>query len=423
MAEIETFGIEIDEKEARERLGEIARWPGVEKIVALPDIHQKKHLEAPTSIAVSTRDIIIPALTTPTLGCSMGMITTDLTREQIDEKFLKTFFAHIKEHLTFSPPSRLRTLMQWLGLMRPNSGSYDFSRLELEQVAKFGARAVLEKYNFPESILNNFENPGKKLESLDNLIPRSGYQFSRSNIGYGFHGNHFLELQYVDEIVDQDVASKWGLKKDQVIVSYHGGEGALAFFIGRYFSNSRKKYSRREELMRLPAKLLFHFNLKSLKHYFSKKLLAIPSSSKEGKRYMSAIQAGVNYGGAFRLAMVRRIIDALGVRANLLWDTSHTTITQENFAGKNLVVHRNGAVKIISGKPVLISGSDKVRSYLGVGLSDANSSKYLNSVDHGAGETIKRLGPTGHDYIVKILENANLVRPVAYIKPIATFRD
>ena len=424
MVEIEDFGIKIAEKEARERLEEISGWPGVERIVALPDVHQKRHLEAPTSIAVATNGVIVPALTTPTLGCSMGIITTDLKREQIDEPFLQNFFLRIKDHLTFSPPSRLRTLLTWFALISPKidkSSGYDFSRYEVEQAAKSGARAVLAKYKFPEETLEHMEAQGENLDDLSDLIPRSGWQFSRSNIGYGFHGNHFLELQYIDEIIDEKVAGEWGLKKDQVIASYHGGEGALAFFIGRYFSNHRKKFSFKEELMRLPAKLLFH---KSLKYYFGEKLLAIPVNSSEGKRYMRAIQAGANYGAAGRLAMVRRIIDALGVAGKLLWDTSHTTITQEKISGKDFVLHRNGAVKIVPGKPVLISGSDKVRSYLGVGhLSSAGADKFLNSIDHGAGETIKRMGETGHDYIVKVLENANLVKPVAYLKPIKTFRD
>ena len=417
---IETFGLPIKEEKAWEQLEEIARWPGVKRIVTLPDIHQKRYLEAPTSIAVATLGVIIPALTTPTLGCSMGIIATELTRAQVDKKFLQNFFLHIKDHLTFSPPSRLRTLLTWLGVVSPKPGSYDFSRRELENVSKFGARAVLEKYNFPENILEHMESSGKEIVDLRGLIPRSGYQFSGSNIGYGFHGNHFLELQYVDEVVNEKVANEWGLKKDQVIVSYHGGEGSLAFFIGRYFSNHRKKFSSREELMRLPAKLLFH---KSFKYYFGKKLLALDVNSREGRRYMRAIQAGANYGAAGRLAMTRRIMDALGVPSKLLWDTSHTTITQEKIGDKDFVIHRNGAVKIIPGKPILISGSDKVRSYIGVGLDSPDSERYLNSVDHGAGETIKRMGSEGHDYVVKVLENANLVKPVAYLKPIATFRD
>ncbi|HEY9582889.1 MAG TPA: RtcB family protein [Candidatus Paceibacterota bacterium] len=441
---IETFGLDIEELDVLTNLEHIAYNQNIERIVALPDVHQKKHLEAPTSIVVATHGTIVPELTTPTLGCSIGTIVTDLNESDLSEQFLQNFFSHIKDHLTFSPPSKIRTLLIWLGLISPKideQGSYDFSRREVEEVASTGASAVLGKYGFEKDILNHIENPGRKLSSLRGLIPRSGYQFSRSNIGYGFHGNHFLEIQVVDEIVDEKVAKDFGLRKGQVLVSYHGGEGALAFFIGRYFSNHRIKFSLKEELMRLPAKLLFHLPFyKSLRYYFGNDRLVIPANSHDGRRYLDAVQAGANYGIASRLAMIRRIIDALDKSGSdikesearksgerLLWDASHTTITQENIEGKNLVVHRNGAVKVVPGKPVLVCGSDKTRSCIAIGLP--NTDKYLNSADHGSGETIKkfthlgRASENGLDYVVKTLERANIIKPVAYLRPVATFRD
>ena len=441
---IESFGLPIRGAKIKTALQKIVAIPSViAPIIALPDHHQKSSLDAPTSIVVATKGMIIPSLSTPTLGCSMGLIKTNLTESDLTPEFLNQFFLHIKDHLIFKPYSRTELILRWLGLKKdiPNgsSDSYDFTKEEYIQAARFGASSLTNKYKLEQSIINSIDGAKESARidvlegySVGDIIPRAALVFGRSNVGYGFHGNHFLEIQVVDEIIDTQTSEMWGLKKGQVVISYHGGEGSLAFYVGRYFTES-KKVKLKERVTRLFAKLVFHgLKLKGW-HILRRPFIEISVDSREGRRYQRAIQAGRNVSQVTKLAMIRRITDALvksskkSVNVSLLWDTAHTSISEETISGEDVIIHRNGAVRVTPDKPVLISGSDTVRTYVGIG--NPKSESYFYSADHGCGETIKEFTTKGEkpeealDLITSLLERSDIISPVAYIRPIKTFRD
>ena len=168
-------------------------------------------------------------------------------------------------------------------------------------------------------------------------------------------------------------------------------------------------------------------------------------NSPEGRRLWQSIQIALNYGYAFRVALLRRINDALPAKANkpsgsasFLWDAAHNSIMQED----GLCVHRQDAMRVFPGQPVMIAGSYNTLSFIGVGSQSA--SKTLWSSTPSAAKTVEKYEPkpdTGHytlvskrknpelkkiehivSYglfaVVQALEKEDIIKPVAYLRPL-----
>lgn len=471
---IQSVGCNLDDPKLKRVLEHITSLSSLAKpVVCLPDIHIKEKTESPCSFVVATAGTIVPHLTAPSVGCGMGVITTSLTRANITDERLQKFYAAMQQH---RGPSYgvLYNILLWLGLKKRPHNMYDISEEELAYAVKDGARFAVKKYALPPTTLDHVEYQGDAMDEkaectfpVSSLLPRAAFVSGKHDIGYGFTGNHFLEIQYVEKISDVETARSWNLREGQIVVMYHGGGGAVSHYIGRYFARREKDSSSlRSRVFQFAAKFLFHFGSKDAvwyarerwHYYFSKKQFPeIPANTQEGRRLLAALAASLNYSYVFRLAIAKRVIDALGiafgedVKAELLWDAIHNSIRTETIDGKNLIVHRHTATRIFEERPVIISGFNNTNSYLGVGCIAGENS--LFSADHGAGETIKRYHATeiskkhteqyttdiytskppykktashitneGLDAVTKPLEEAGVIRAVAYMRPIAVFK-
>ena len=442
------------------------------KPICLPDLFYKRDTEAPASLVAATENTIIPTLTAPSLGCSMGVIKTSLFKNEITEEFAKNFYSYIQEE-TEKSYGFLENMLVWLGLKNRRLKKYDLTISQFEDIIKYGAKSAIKRYNLPESILEKLDNEGslfteKELNNLNlhEILPRSSFTNGRHNIGYGFKGNHFLEIQFVEDILDENTAELWGVKKNQVMVMYHGGGGMVAYHIGRYFANRRKNTFKQKFFLNI-GKALFHFgSLEGLKnfrkrfgYYFKPGLFQeIPIDSPEGKRLMLATKASLNYSYSFSLAITRRIIDALKkslpskhIETELIALKIHNSIMKEKIKGKEVILHRHTANKVEEGKPVIVAGYNNTNSYIAVGLPGADN--LLSSSDHGSGFIIKlfqkkgisRKHPDGYhtllfkskppykikvehitsegvDYVVENLYKAGIIKPVLKLRPIAVFK-
>ena len=164
---------------------------------------------------------------------------------------------------------------------------------------------------------------------------------------------------------------------------------------------------------------------------------------------MQSIKISLNYGYAFRAVLLRRINDALPKgSASFLWDAAHNSIMEERLNGENMIIHRQDAVRVFDGKPVMIAGFNTL-SYLGVGTETDSS---LRSATPSAGKTIIRFkeegkskedpqhimfiskrkekelkkvplqSPEGLFAVTGELEQAGIVKPVAYLRPLGTIK-
>ena len=155
--------------------------------------------------------------------------------------------------------------------------------------------------------------------NLHKILPRSSFTNGRHDLGYGFRGNHFLEFQVVEDIIDEDMARNLNLSKNDVVIMYHGGGGMIPYHVGRYYAN-RKRNTLLQKVFTLIGKTLFHLvswdGIKNMKERFTYYFLPhpfveVPFSSPEGKRLMLANKAALNYSYAFNIAILRRTEDAL----------------------------------------------------------------------------------------------------------------
>ena len=440
--------------------------------VCLPDLLMKPRVEAPASFAAATRNTIVQDLTAPSVGCGMGIAKTSLTRDQMNVDFFERFFQEMRGGL--GPRyGFFKNCLLWLGVLARPKQPYDLSGQEFERVIRLGASAVIEKYGFPSSLLDSIEYRGslfneyeQKNLAIKNILPRVSFKTGMHDLGYGFKGNHFLEIQYVEEILDPALAKQWDITKNQIMIMFHGGGGAVPYHVGRYYGN-RKKNTMRQKIGLLVFKTLFHFgSLDGIKNFWRRfvyfilprPFTEIPANSQEGKRLMQAQKAALNYSYAFRVAMLKRIQESMQKAAsnpqaeiNLVWDAIHNSILPEIIKGEQVMVHRHTANRAHPGKPLIVSGFNTTCSYLAVALPGAE--ERLFSADHGAGGVIKRLEANGQsrthpdnhktliyqskeprikeaahitdegiNHVMDHLERESIARPVIRLRPLAVFK-
>jgi len=226
-----------------------------------------------------------------------------------------------------------------------------------------------------------------------------------SQIGTLGSGNHYLEIQVVKEenIFDKELAKKWGLFPNQIVIMFHCGSRGFGHQIGTdylqlFLSVMERKYG---------IKIL------------DPELACAPFNSPEGQDYFKAMAGGVNMSFANRQVILHRIrevfsdvfkqdAEKLGMR--MLFDVSHNRASVEvhevDGKKKKLIVHRKGATgsypagreeipKLYrdDGSPVIIGGSMMTGSYLLVGGPKAEDT--FMSTAHGSGRTMSRTRAKG----------------------------
>jgi tRNA-splicing ligase RtcB len=468
-------------QEELEGLERVARLPEVSVVVALPDLHIKPALETPSSVATACRDHLILGLTSPSPGCGMALVATALGESDLSPDRLDAMFASLVRRL----PAGSNTRPQVGGEFKP----------VIERILMGGAKAAVEHYGldpallesiersgqaFPEAIVPGSAEPGDPeadLQAVLASLPEWSLDLARREFGQVGGGNHFLELQVVDELVDAALASEWNLHPGQVVVMYHADSSRFGALAGRLYAH-RRKNTRRGRIQELRYKSAFHLaqsrSLPDLyrrgRYYFSiQPHMPIPAGLVEARRAQAALAAATNYAYANRVAILAALAESLaevwGTAAGqpgLVYDVSHNGIQAETVAGDRLWVHRHNASRALpaghpglagsryaaSGQPLLLPGTHRTSSYLSVARPGTAESLY--SVDHGAGRSAARLGSERQDSglltrvygysgscraeethlsdngvgaVVEILREADLARPVARLRPLAVLKD
>lgn len=446
-----------------ERLNEIAALPYVASVLALPDLHYKDQMEVPSSIAIATRGVIVPEFTSVAVNDGMGVVRTGLDEKELTAEKLHAFLQRVNSHTAANPMDVNR---------------YSLSQKDLVQVLVHGARGVLSRYQLPDETLQAMEHGGA-IRTEGDLAPALGRavpaallasRFSRSEMGLNFGGNHFLEVQVVDGVMDEAVATSWGLAVGQVVVMYHLGPGPFSGTLLHHYSRRTKIDKERVPAFFL-SKLLFHYGQrfgqssvarKWALHFRQNGWTPYPEDSEDGRLMRQAMALAMNFGSAYRLATVRAILDGLeetvkpGLPARLLCDVSHNGVWSEEIRGERLWVARHNACTLTPGSPTIVAGSYDIPSYLGIGGDGGDGTVY--SYDHGAGHlidesrkdgklvagphTVERLrmtrgrdarlvdvrqatvyAPEPIDRLMSCLERHRVMTPVVRLRPIANLKN
>lgn len=265
---------------------------------------------------------------------------------------------------------------------------------ELETLLRKGAHWALRKgYGIAED-LDYIEERGRMENAEPDFVSELAKKRQLREMGTLGSGNHYLEVQVVEEVFDTEAATAFGIKEGQLLVSIHCGSRGLGHQIGTDYLVSLAKEAQRLGIV-LP----------------DRELACAPILSDAGQRYIGAMNAGINCALANRQILThltREVFESCfrGSSVETLYDVSHNTCKEEKHlvAGKErtLWVHRKGATRALgpghialperyhkSGQPVIIGGSMGTASYLFAGC-ETGEARSFSSASHGAGRAMSR---------------------------------
>ena len=191
-------------------------------------------------------------------------------------------------------------------------------------------------------------------------------------------GNHFLEVQFVDEIFDEKTAKALGLKKNQATIMIHCGSRGLGHQVASDYILAMEK----ESLKSLP----------------DRELINAPIKSKLGKDYYEAMCCAANFAFANKQIITHWIREEMqrifpSFKAEVVYDVCHNIAKFEEHVvdgkKKMVCIHRKGATRAFENQPVIIPGSMGTSSYLLIGTKKAEELTFSSTV-HGAGRTSSR---------------------------------
>lgn len=372
------------EVDAIKQVANVATLPGIVKAsIAMPDIHTGYGFAIGGVAGFDLNDgIISPGGVGYDINCGVRVLRSNLTKEEV-EKFLKDIVTNIYYNIPSGVGSK---------------GKLKLTQQDERELLKKGALWAVEKgFGEKEDLLYTESNG--YLDGADpSIISEKAYERGRVQQGTLGSGNHFLEIQYVDEIYDEKVANILGLFKDQITVMIHTGSRGFGHQVCTDFI----------EIMHKAVKK-YKIEINDME------LVCAPISSPEAQQYLSAMRASANYAWANRQCIThwtREVfMKVLGLSPRdlglkLIYDVAHNIAKVEDHIvnGKKvkLMVHRKGATRAFPpnhlelpneykeiGQPVIIPGDMGRASYIMVGTDKAMVETF-GSTCHGAGRVLSR---------------------------------
>jgi tRNA-splicing ligase RtcB len=364
-----------------EQLINVSALNGIYKYaLAMPDIHEGYASPIGGVAAIDSEiGIIAPGMQGYDINCGMRLIKTNFEENEI-KQFLKKLAREIYEAV----PSGLG-----------KGRKIKLSDEELNNILDEGAKYLVKKGYGNENDLEFCESNGNLNYADHRYISLTAKERGRDQIGTLGSGNHFLEIQKVNEIYDEKAAQVFGLFKNQIVIMIHTGSRGLGHQVAtdyiKKFVNLMPKYK-----INVP----------------DQEFACVPFQSQEGQEGFKASAAAANYAWANRQMItyyirkaIKKVFPSLKDDLDILYDVAHNIIKLETFQiegkEKKLLIHRKGATRAFPpfhpeipfkyqeiGQPILIPGSMGTASYILKGLKEAEESFY--SVCHGAGRTMSR---------------------------------
>ena len=268
---------------------------------------------------------------------------------------------------------------------------------ESEIFLKGAGWAVQKGYGVKEDLEYTEDNGCIKGADPDKVSDRA-YERGRKQSGTLGSGNHFLEIQVVDEIFDEKIAASYGIFKGQITVMIHSGSRGLGYQVC-------------DDYVKSMVRCLSKYNI----NVPDRQLACAPIDSPEGKAYLSAMKCAANYAWANRqclMYLARMVFEKVfnkswsSLGLDLVYDVAHNIAKMEKHKvddkEKILCVHRKGATRAFppghqdlperykeTGQPVIIPGDMGSCSYV---LSSAQGAmeETFGSTCHGAGRCMSR---------------------------------
>ena len=273
---------------------------------------------------------------------------------------------------------------------------------KLRDVVSDGAKWAIENgYGWEDDLKRLEENGRMKTARPEYAINERTYKRGAPQLGSLGAGNHFLEVQKVDEIYDERAAEAFGItKKGQIMVMIHTGSRGFGHQVATEYLRRMEKELGSEGISKLP----------------DRELINAPFQSETGQEYFGAMSCAANYGFANRQMITHWVRESFSrvfaespenLGMSLVYGLCHNIgkIEKHKVDGKikDVIVHRKGATRSLPaghentpevykdvGQPVIIPGSMGTASYVLVG-SEASLEKSFGSTAHGAGRAMSRI--------------------------------
>lgn len=365
---------------ALEQVINVASLPGIVKYsLAMPDIHTGYGFVIGGVAATKFPEgVISPSGIGFDQNCGVRLLKSNLTYEEI------------KNHLDKLATGIQLQVPSGLGKGR----KVKLSIAQINRILEGGVQYLVEQGYGNKEDIENCESRGKLEQADSSFVSDRAKNRGRNQVGTLGSGNHFMEVQRIDTIFDENIAKVFGLFKDQIVVMIHTGSRGLG-------------HQNCSDYLRVTAQAMLKYDIKVP----DRELSCVPFNSLEGQRFFKAMCAGANYAWANRQMITFYIREVwkkiLGEKRNLhlLYDVAHNIakIEEHEVNGKRikLIMHRKGATRAFppnhpeipkiyqeSGQPVLVPGSMGTSSYVLAGTKESKEAWY--TVCHGAGRTMSR---------------------------------
>jgi len=370
---------------AMEQVANVATLPGiVSASLAMPDIHWGYGFCIGGVAATDVEDggVVSPGGVGYDINCGVRLLRTDLSAEDVR--------------------GRLRDLVNQLYRDVPVGvgvgGPVKLNHGELRQVLADGAEFLARRGQADETDLQATESRGRLDGADPDAVSPEAYRRGADQCGTLGAGNHFVEVQYVDEVYDPAAAEALGLAKGRATVMIHCGSRGLGHQICQDAIKALRSAPQQYGI-ELP----------------DRQLVCAPVESPQGRRYLGAMRGAANFAWANRQLLanqIRRTLcrffgrsrEALGLRQ--IYDVAHNIAKIETHevdgSPRRLCVHRKGATRAFPpghadlpevlrpwGQPVLIPGDMGSASYVLLG-TEAAMAQTFGSTCHGAGRVLSR---------------------------------
>src|SRR5437016_5461556 len=358
----------IRRDQALEQSATVAMLPGiVGRALAMPDIHQGYGFPIGGVAAVDEQDgVVSPGGVGFDINCGVRLLSSNLTLKEVRPK--------------------LRDLVQQLFRDVPTgigqSSRLNISDNDLNRVLEKGPQWALEHDMGSEADLDHTEERGCIAGADPDAVSARAKQRGKPQLGTLGSGNHFVEVQRVDEVFDEKTAGQYNLSKDRIVVLIHTGSRGLGHQVCSDYVAQMDEAMRKYDL-----------------HLPDRQLACAPVHSPEGQRYLHAMAAAANFAWTNRQAISHSVRGAFqrifgeSVHLSVIYDVAHNIAKVETHTvdGKKrrVVVHRKGATRACPNQPVLIPGSMGTASYFLLGQETAMRETF-GTACHGAGRVLSR---------------------------------
>ncbi|MBN1169679.1 RtcB family protein [Candidatus Micrarchaeota archaeon] len=369
-----------------DQITNVATLPGIQKYAfCMPDGHSGYGFPIGGMAAMDVNEgVISPGGIGFDINCGMRVIKTNLTIDDVQPRLID-----LVNRLFEKVPSGIgRT-----GFVKADAAAF---RRIIEEGAEW---AVNQGFGWKDDL--EVTELNGRAEGADNkTVSDKAVKRGKDQIGTLGSGNHYLEIQHVrpENIADEQLARKWGIFENQIIVMFHCGSRGFGHqvatdYLNLFLSVMESKYK---------IKIL------------DRELASAPFNSKEGQDYYSAMKCAVNMAFANRQTIVHLVRetfseifgqDAEDLGMKQIYDVSHNRASLEKHKvdgeTKELIVHRKGATAAYppghellvnrykdDGQPIIIGGSMETGSYLLAGVESGSQTFYTTA--HGSGRTMSR---------------------------------